>query len=61
MAILVAKMMGDGCFDAYNLDENGILKYDPEKDKRFEIFFSGDKTHKDYNSQKALYEANLNE
>lgn len=61
MAMLVAKMMGDGCFDAYSLDENGILKYDPEKDKRFEIFFSGDKSHKDYNSQKALYEANLNE
>lgn len=61
MTILVAKMMADGCFDAYSLDENGKLQYDVKKDKRFEQFLKGNVKHKDYYYQKALYEANLNE
>jgi hypothetical protein len=28
MAILVAKMIGDGCWDAHSLDKDGNLTYD---------------------------------
>ena len=61
MTILVAKMMSDGCFEAYSLDENGVLKYDVTKDKRFEQFLKGNTAHKDYYYQRALYEVNVNE
>jgi len=33
-------MMGDGCIDAYSV-ENGQLKYDWKKDKRFNLFANG--------------------
>lgn len=61
VTILVAKMMSDGCFDAHSIDENGMLKYDVTKDKRFEQFLKGNTSHKDYYYQRALYEANINE
>lgn len=55
MAILVAKMKSDGCFDAYSLDENGLLKYDFKKDKRFEHFVKGETTNENYLKEKSLY------
>ena len=61
MAILVAKMMGDGCWEAHSLDENGFIKYDFHKDSRFSVYLSGDTKHKDYISQKSNYLARIAE
>ena len=61
MAILVAKMMGDGCWEAHSLDENGNLVYDMSKDERFKIYLSGDTSNEKYLYQKALYDAYLEE
>lgn len=61
MAILVAKMMGDGSWEAHSLDENGDLVYDMKKDKRFEAYIKGDESDPQYKYQKALYNAYLEE
>ena len=56
MVLFVAKMKHDGCYDAYSLDENGRLKYEWQKDKRFNLLASNDKSDIEaYNKQKALY------
>lgn len=49
-------MMGDGCLEAHTL-ENGVLKYDWKKDKRFEAFANGRTSDPKYNEQKSLYYA----
>lgn len=54
VSILVAKMMGDGCWEAHSLVD-GKLVYDYNKDHRFDAFRSGDTSHKDYLAQKSLY------
>lgn len=54
MAIFVAQMIGDGCFDAHSI-QNGRLIYDWKKDKRFEAFANGKTSDPQYNKQKALY------
>lgn len=59
MSILIAKMIGDGCWDAMYLDDDGFLKYDMKKDKRYSIYLSGDTSDPQYAYQKALYESNL--
>ena len=60
MTILIAKMMGDGCYEAsMQLDKNGRLYYDFTKDKRFEIYRKGDTTNPNYLYQKALYLENI--
>ena len=61
MAILIAKMMDDGVWDAYSLDENEQLKYDFTKDKRFEVYLSGDKSNPKYVEQRTLYLKNIEE
>ena len=48
VSILVAKMMGDGCWEAHSLNEDGQLVYDFKKDKRFEQYLNGNTEHKDY-------------
>lgn len=58
MGILVAKMKGDGCWNAICQDESGRVYYDMTKDERYKIYLSGDKTHPDYWYQKALYDSN---
>lgn len=55
MAILVGKMMSDGCWEAHSLDEDGILKYDWKKDKRFEAYVNGKTDDPNYMYQKSLY------
>lgn len=55
MSILVAKMMGDGSWEAHSLDADGFLKYNWKKDKRFAAYVAGDTSHKDYLYQKTLY------
>lgn len=55
VSILVAKMMGDGCWDAHTLNAEGKLTYDFKKDKRFEHYITNDTSHKDYLKEKSLY------
>lgn len=61
MSILVAKMMGDGCWEAHSLDENGFLKYDFKKDKRFKAYVEGNTKDPDYLAQKTEYETRIAE
>lgn len=55
MALLIGKMIGDGCWDAHTLSEDGELKYDFKKDKRFSAYVANDVNNKDFLKQKALY------
>lgn len=61
MSLFVAKMIEDGCFDAHYLDQNGMLKYDIKRDKRFEklveLGWDSTSTDPEYLKQKALYRA----
>ena len=41
MTLFIARCMEDGCYDAL-YEEDGELKYDWRKDKRFSVFASGD-------------------
>lgn len=66
MAILVGKMMGDGCWEAHSLNENGDLVYDWTKDKRFEVYARSltDKSAESdpkYLEQKMLYMTHISE
>lgn len=60
VSILVAKMMGDGCWEAHELVD-GQLVYNFKKDKRFEQYLAGNTSHKDYLTQKSLYETMIDE
>lgn len=61
VSILVAKMMGDGCWEAHSLNEDGQLVYDFKKDKRFEQYLANNVNHKDYLAQKSLYLSMIDE
>lgn len=61
MTMLVAKMMGDGVWEAYTTDSEGTLTYNWKRDKRFSIYASGNTDHKDYLLQKTLYERHIEE
>lgn len=59
MALFIAKMMEDGCFEAHELDADGNLVYDFKKDKRFSELvqhgINSDYTGKEYLKQKGMY------
>ena len=55
VSILVAKMMGDGCWDAHSIDSEGRLVYDFKKDGRFQHYINGETSHEDYLKEKSLY------
>ena len=60
LAILVAKMMGDGCYEAsMEIGPDGKLKYNFKKDKRYTAYIDNDFKNPDYVYQKALYLENL--
>lgn len=67
MSVFVAMAIKDGSYDAHSIDSNGILRYDPRKDKRFETYFAkreqykfeSAKDDKIYNDQRSLYLAML--
>lgn len=61
MAILMAKMMGDGCWDAHSLNEQGELVYNFKNDKRFEAYINNDTSNPKYLEQKTLYLKNIEE
>ena len=55
VSILVAKMMGDGCWDAHTVDADGRLVYDFKKDGRFQHYINNETDHKDYLKERSLY------
>lgn len=63
MAIVVAKMMADGCWDAHKLDDKNHLIYDMSKDKRYSVYAKyrnhppakGTSDYGTYMKQKAMY------
>lgn len=60
LAILVAKMMGDGCYEAsMEMGPDGKLKYNFKKDKRYTAYINNDFKNPEYIYQKALYLENL--
>lgn len=58
MVFLTAQMYHDGAMDAHSI-VNGKLVYDWKKDKRYSEFAKGNKSHPEYNNQKAAYYAHL--
>jgi len=60
VSILVAKMMGDGCWEAHELVD-GKLVYNFKKDKRFQHFINNETSHKDYLKEKSLYQKMLDD
>ena len=61
MALLLAQMIEDGAYDAHTLDSNEVMHYDWTKDKRFEIYARGDKSHPEYAKQRGHYLTMLHE
>ena len=57
LTILIARMMHDGCFDAY-VQDGDTWRYDMHKDPRFTKFLNNDKSDiHEYMEQKRLYES----
>lgn len=59
MLLFTAQMIKDGCFDAHEM-VNGTMKYNFKKDKRFEVYRSGNKSNPEYALQRGLYLTMLN-
>ena len=59
MTLFVARCMQDGVWEAYSM-ENGELKYNVNKDQRFQHFLKDDKNHPDYKKEKALFILHIN-
>lgn len=60
MVLFVARCMQDGCWEAMTVEDD-ILKYNWKRDKRFEVYASGNKEHPDYNKQRSLYLSKVQE
>lgn len=73
LALFLAKMIHDGCYDAHYM-EDGLIKYDPRKDERFKYYLENRSKHVDskgnyipakddlkYNTQRNLYNLLINE
>ena len=43
------------------MDENEQIQYDVKKDKRFEVYFSGDTSNPKYDEQRTLFLKNIEE
>ena len=55
MTLFVARALQDGVWDALSLDEDGKIKYDWKKDKRFQDILKAPKGSEKYNKAKSLY------
>lgn len=55
MTLFVARALQDGTWDALSIDENGKIKYDWKKDKRFQDIIKSPKGSEKYNKAKSLY------
>lgn len=60
MVLFVARCMQDGCWEAMTVEDD-ILKYNWKRDKRFEVYASGNKEHPEYNKQRSLYLSKVQE
>lgn len=61
MTLFIARAMQDGVLDAWSI-ENGTLKYDWKKDKRFSVYADKSKKGtKEYKEQQALYMLQIKE
>lgn len=58
MAIFIACMIRDGCYDAHSLNEYGSLEYDMAKDARFEYFWRH-RNNQNFKDQKFLEQKSL--
>ena len=54
MTIFIARLIHEGAYDAYSLDENNVIQYDMKKDKRFEILFKDNVSKDSPEYKKAL-------
>lgn len=58
MTILVGYLRKFGALDAYQVQDDGLVKYDWRKDKRFDKLAANDKSNlEEYNKQKGLYDS----
>lgn len=55
MTLFAAQCIQDGVWDAWEFDTENRLVYNWKKDKRFAVYYSGNKNHPDYAKQKGLY------
>ena len=60
MVLFVARCMQDGCWEAMTVEDD-ILKYNWKRDKRFEVYASGNKEHPEYKKQRSLYLSKVQE
>lgn len=69
LTVFIAMTIKDGSYDAHYIDSNGVFKYDPSKDERFKIYFQKREKYdfksaqgdKEYNDQRSLYLAMLDD
>ena len=59
MTLFVARCMQDGVWDAYSM-EDGELKYNVNRDQRFQHFLKDDINHPNYKKEKALFILHIN-
>lgn len=58
MTILIGYLKKYGALDAYVVQDDGLVKYDWRKDKRFDKLAAGDKSNlEEYNKQKGFYDS----
>lgn len=55
MTIFLSQMKADGCYEAHSLNEDGTLKYDCKKDKRYAALWSSQPGSKEYNDALSRY------
>lgn len=55
MTIFLSQMKADGCYEAHSLNEDGTLKYDCKKDKRYAALWNSPKGSKEYNEALSRY------
>lgn len=56
MTIFLSQMKADGCYEAHSLNEDGTLKYECRKDKRYKALWDGTpKDSKEYRDALARY------
>lgn len=55
MTIFLSQMKADGCYEAHSLNEDGTLKYDCKKDKRYAAIWTHLKGSKEYNEALSKY------
>jgi hypothetical protein len=68
MALFLAKMTKDGCYNAHSLDSEGNLIYDPTKDDRYSYYLSKRESYdykihpsdQKYNDQRSMYLTKIN-